>query len=355
MCGIAGAIYLKKYYDFEDDLENMSQLISHRGPDDQGVFYNNNNQVHFAHRRLSILDLSSLGHQPMHHEDYVITYNGEIYNYIELRNELIKLGYNFISETDTEVLLKGYCEWGSDVVNKLNGMWAFAIYDPSKNHVFCSRDRFGIKPFYYTVIDSNRFYFASEIKAFTKIKDWNPVLNNSIAYDFLKNSVVNHTENTFFQNVFELRGGNNIIINLKTGKYNKIKYYDPELIIDKNKNWSINKFKNLLIDSIKLRLRSDVKIGSALSGGLDSSTIVSVVNNLLKKESKTSLQECVSACYDDIDNKIDESKYVDILKNNKELIVHKTIPDWDRLMSNLDKVIWHQDEPFSTLSIFARI
>jgi asparagine synthase (glutamine-hydrolysing) len=357
MCGITGGVGLYKSFNFTSDIKNMNNSIAHRGPDSEGIFIDVNSRVCFGHRRLAILDLSNLGKQPLTIDKYAISYNGEIYNYIELRTELESLGVKFNTQTDTEVILQSYIYWGDSCVDKFNGMWAFAIYNPKKQQVFCSRDRFGIKPFYYTVFD-NRLYFASEIKAFLQINEWQSKLNISIAYDFLAHSLVSHTNETFINDVLDLRGGHNLIIDLLNGNYNIYKYYSYENVSNNNIYFSEKEhfefFEKLFKDAVKLTLRSDVKVGSALSGGLDSSTIVSIMNTLLKTKSEQKNQECVSAIYSNKDKGIDESEFIDILSNSLNLKVHKTQPNWDHLMTNLDKLIWHQDEPFPTLSIYAQ-
>jgi asparagine synthase (glutamine-hydrolysing) len=326
------------------------------GPDSDGMYLNEQSTVCFGHRRLAILDLSELGHQPMKIGEYVICYNGEVYNYLELRSELEALGISFVSHTDTEVILQAYIYWGEAAIAKLNGMWAFAIYDGTKQEVFCSRDRFGIKPFYYTELN-NRFYFASEIKAFLQIEGWVSTLNASRAYDFLANSLVSHTTETMLQGVHELRGGCNLRINLKQGTYEHWKYYKLEELKAQSGGTEathIRNFNELFRDAVRIALRSDVKVGSALSGGLDSSSIVAIVNEQLRAVGQEQKQECVSAVYTAQDKGIDESAYIDLLAAEKQVKVHKTQPSWEHLMANLDKLVWHQDEPFSTLSIYAQ-
>ena len=156
MCGISGIISKVNAQISEHELHRMNDLISHRGPDGEGYYYGAN--FAFGHRRLSIIDLSNAGHQPMHYDNLVITYNGEIYNYLEIRAELNELGYQFNSDSDTEVILAAYKEWGEDCVLRFNGMWSFAIFDQTKNQIFCSRDRFGIKPFYFLELE-DKFVF----------------------------------------------------------------------------------------------------------------------------------------------------------------------------------------------------
>jgi asparagine synthase (glutamine-hydrolysing) len=357
MCGITGAVSFANGVNLSNDVRNMNISIAHRGPDAEGYYSDENNVVFFGHRRLSIIDLSELGQQPMSIDDYVITYNGEVYNYLELKFELESFGVKFFSKTDTEVILQAYINWGESCVTRFNGMWAFAIYDKKKNIIFCSRDRFGIKPFYYTFF-KNSLYFASEIKAFLKIEAWESNLNLSRAYDFILQSLVSHTNETLIDGIYELRGGNNLIINLDKQDYNVKKYYNLENINNFDNSFSEEEhflyFENLFKNAVKLTLRSDVKVGSALSGGLDSSTIVLLVNKLLKESGIQQIQECVSAVFNKEDKGIDESEFIDLLASKKDFDVHKVQPNWNHLLCNLDKIIWHQDEPFPTLSIYAQ-
>lgn len=357
MCGITGGIGLQNSFNFTSDVKLMNKSIAHRGPDSEGIYFDEQSRFCFGHRRLAILDLSPLGQQPFVINDYVITYNGEVYNFIEIRSELEKHGVNFQTQTDTEVILQSYIYWGDSCINKFNGMWAFAIFDPKRQEIFCSRDRFGIKPFFYTIF-KDRFYFASEIKAFLEIKEWKSKINLSIAYDFLANSLVSHTNETFIDGVYDLRGGHNIKINLKSGKFSIYKYYNYENNEQSNIKLSENQqkkyFEKLFINAVNLTMRSDVKIGSALSGGIDSSTIVSIMNLLLKEKREYNNQECVSAIFSKEDKGIDESAFIDILSKKLQITIHKFEPNWDHLMKNLDKLIWYQDEPFPTLSIYAQ-
>jgi asparagine synthase (glutamine-hydrolysing) len=356
MCGIVGGISLRGSFDFSAEIGRMNKAIAHRGPDSEGTYMNEAGTVCFGHRRLAILDLSELGHQPMKIGQFVICYNGEVYNYVELRAELEAAGVGFNSHTDTEVILQAYIHWGDAAIAKLNGMWAFAIYDEAKQEVFCSRDRYGIKPFYYTEF-RNRLYFASEIKAFLQIEGWESILNQSRAFDFLAHSLVSHTSETMLQGVIELRGGYNLRISLQEGKYEQWQYYQLEKISyksTKSEAEHIQHFKALFRDAVRIALRSDVKVGSALSGGLDSSSIVAIVNEQLREVGQEQKQECVSAVYTAEDKGIDESLFIDLLAIEKQVKVHKTQPSWEHLMANLDKLVWHQDEPFSTLSIYAQ-
>jgi asparagine synthase (glutamine-hydrolysing) len=353
MCGIAGIIGKNTNKDLEKDIISMSDAIFHRGPDGFG-YYHHENFV-FGHRRLAILDLTVNGAQPMEYlKRYVITYNGEIYNYIEIKKELIEKGYNFYSETDTEVIMAAYDYWGSECLNKFNGMWAFALYDKEKNIIFCSRDRFGVKPFYYTEINGE-FTFASEIKQFTVLEGWKAIANNVRLIEYLWSGVTDHTSETLFKEVNQLRGGENLIFDLNEKKYRVEKWYDlnkkgKELNL--NFNESREKFRELFTDAIKLRLRSDVKVGSCLSGGLDSSSIVSVVNELLNLENVQEQQETVSSC--NLNRKYDEQEFIDEVINEKGITGHKVFPDYKTLFETIDKLTWHQDEPFISSSVYAQ-
>ena len=196
MCGIFGIVQQNNISVTPKLLQKAIELVRHRGPDGQYTY--TADSWGFAHTRLAIIDLSKDGLQPMHYKGHVITYNGEIYNYLELRNELQQKGYSFSTRSDTEVLLAAYDFWGAECVQHFNGMWAFAIFDPRKNQLFCSKDRFGIKPFYYTLIDQ-QFCFASEIKQFSALPHWQARLNKTIAYEFLVKGYHDHQAATFFK------------------------------------------------------------------------------------------------------------------------------------------------------------
>jgi asparagine synthase (glutamine-hydrolysing) len=347
MCGISGIINKNTRTVLESDLKKITGIINHRGPDDEGFYIHEN--VGFGHRRLSILDLSSDGHQPMHFQNkYVITYNGEI------KEELVKQGYQFRSKTDTEVILAAYNHWGTDCTHHFNGMWAFAIHDKEKNIVFCSRDRFGVKPFYYASI-GDCFAFGSEIKQFTTLPKWNAQLNFPRALDFLMYGIFNHTEETLFDGVLQLKGGHNLVYHLQTNVYQTKQWYD---ITSKIKTYKGNfeeaksQFLHLFQDAVKLRLRSDVKVGSCLSGGLDSSAIVTIVNKILRETGKHDIQETVSACFDI--KKYDEQEYIDEVVDQTHVKAHKVFPKYEQLFDTLDKITWHQDSPIGSSSIFAQ-
>jgi asparagine synthase (glutamine-hydrolysing) len=353
MCGISGIIKKNFFPVSKEEIKKITNIISHRGPDDEGFYFSN--QVAFGHRRLSILDLSADGHQPMHYlNKYVITYNGEIYNYLEIKETLLAQGYQFRSKTDTEVILAAYDFWGADCTHHFNGMWAFAIHDTVQQTVFCSRDRYGVKPFYYTTI-GDYFAFGSEIKQFTTLPSWTAQLNLPRALDFLMYGIFDHTEETLFKDVFHLKGGHQLVYHLQTNQYQLTQWYHLKNHIKSyrgNFDEAKSQFLHLFQDAVKLRLRSDVKVGSCLSGGLDSSAIVTVVNKLLRETGQNEVQETVSSCFDI--KKYDEQEYIDAVVNQTQVKAHKVFPKYEQLFDTLDKLLWHQDSPIGSSSIFAQ-
>ncbi|MBN1186528.1 MAG: asparagine synthase (glutamine-hydrolyzing) [Bacteroidales bacterium] len=353
MCGFAGIISYNTN-DLQNDIVAMCDIIKHRGPDTEGYYYGNN--FAFGHRRLAIIDLSDKGRQPMIYENqYVIIYNGEIFNYLELKSELEGKGLIFKSDTDTEVIMAAYDNWGTDCLQHFNGMFAFALYDMKKQNIFCARDRFGVKPFYYTQVE-NRFVFASEIKQFTVLKDWKAVANKNRLIDFLySGGVHDHTNETLFDKVFQLQGGEFLVYNLTSCNYVVTKWYNLNRNSPNSKsNFAETKtlFRNLFKDTVKMRLRSDVKVGSCLSGGLDSSSIVCAMNDILKAEGKEEQQETVSSCFED--KKVDEREYIKEIIKKTNVASHKIFPSYKDLFPQLDKIVWHQDEPFGSTAVFAQ-
>lgn len=353
MCGISGIIKKNGDKVTREEIFKMNEVIAHRGPNGDGFYYGQN--FAFGHRRLAVIDISDDGKQPMiYMEKYVITYNGEIYNFLNLREELSKAGYSFETETDTEVILAAYDKWSYECVEHFNGMWAFAIFDYERNIIFCSRDRFGVKPFYYCEID-DKFLFASEIKQFTVADGWRAKANRNRVIDFLMFEMFDYTEETLFEGVYQLRGGYNLIYDLKNNQYKIYNYYNLEKNISEKQvdyEEAKDELYEILSDSIKLRLQSDVKIGSCLSGGIDSSTIVCLINNILKNENQNVKQETVSSCFNN--KKYDEREYIDEVTRQTNVINYKTFPNFNELFSYLDEITWHQDEPFGSTSIFAQ-
>jgi len=272
MCGIAG-------FNWPDRLiaQRMAQTMQHRGPDDQGVFCDDH--VSLAHRRLAILDLSEKGHQPMHYKGLVIVYNGEIYNFRQLRQLLEKDGYRFDSNTDTEVVVAAYHRWGAACVQRFNGMWAFCIYDPQQRQFFLSRDRFGIKPLYY-YFDGHRFIFASELKSILVHQIDKRIDIQAVNLFFYQKYV--GRELCILEDVRKLMPGHNLMFDLTSGRLQTERYYDLLSEIDAHRVQSIHDrlemIEGILTDAIQIRLVADVPVGSFLSGGLDSSLISAIIS-----------------------------------------------------------------------------
>ena len=279
MCGIAGIFNLEDniIIDFKSFITSMSTM-KHRGPDSEAIKVINQNLI-FGHLRLSIIDLNEISNQPLQIDNkYWIVFNGEIYNYIELKEELKLLGYTFITKGDTEVLLKSYQEWGEQCVTKFNGMWAFAIFDVSKNKLFCSRDRFGVKPFNYAIVN-NQLIFSSEIKF---IINYFPNLkkpNYNIIANYCRTSIGAQIKETWFENILRLQPAHNLIV--ENGTIRIYRYWDYPKIINKkiSFNDAIFEYKKIFTNSVDIRMRSDVPVGFTLSSGIDSTSLVCKVNN----------------------------------------------------------------------------
>lgn len=348
MCGICGIINQDESKINKSQIEEINNISKHRGPDAEGYFLHKN--LAFGHRRLSIIDLSDQGKQPLEFLDrYVITYNGEIYNYLELKQELISLGYHFDSETDTEVILAAYDQWGHQAVSKFNGMWAFAIYDRKKQEIFCSRDRFGIKPFYFSEFNSS-FVFGSEIKqilAFTGQK----YANTKIVLDYLIFGFEEHSDKTFFHGINKLQPSSNLIYSLKDHKFSIQKYFhlkESQKQTPQNLKAQTSSLKEELLKSIQLRLRSDVKVGTCLSGGLDSSIIANYASKLYEDDNLNQFNAIHSKS---IETETDESFFAKIVAEHANLnlnVITPSIVDIDQI---LDEVIYTQEEPFGGPSV----
>ena len=350
MCGISGIITSNVLKKENDNLVKMTNIISHRGPD--GFGYYQDGKVNFGHRRLSIIDVTDGGHQPMaYQEKYTITYNGEVYNYLEIKNTLKELGYKFQSESDTEVILAAYDKWGTDCVQHFNGMWAFAIHDTVKNIVFCSRDRFGVKPFYYSSIENIGFVFGSEIKQLLTFIE-KPIANMKILLSYLVQNITNYSEETFFEAILELRGGHNLIFDLKINQFIISQYYS--ITIDDNiqnlsKEEAYTSFEKEFERAVNWRMRSDVKVGTCLSGGLDSSAIASFAANINKKLSD---QAFCSITAQSTEEASDESHYAKLVGTHLGLEQHFTKPTIDDFYKNIDELIYTQEEPFVGPTVF---
>lgn len=328
MCGICGII---RKGDNKDIIKKMNDRIMHRGPDGEGYYIDGN--VAFGHRRLSIIDLST-GDQPIYNEDnsVVTVYNGEIYNYLELRGELESLGHEFKTKSDTEVLVHGYEEWHTDLPKHLRGMFAFAIYDKNRNEIFLARDNFGIKPLYYANMNDS-FMFASEIKSFLDVPDFKKEFNEEILETYLEFSFV-PTNETFFKGVYRLDAGCSLLYkdeDIKINKYFKLDFKEDTMsFTDAVKNIS-----DVMEDSVKRHLIADVEVGSFLSSGIDSSYIVS-----LAKPDKTYTVGYENKKYDEINYAKDLANKLGI--KNESKIIKK-----DEYLDAIPKIMYHLDEPTS--------
>jgi asparagine synthase (glutamine-hydrolysing) len=281
-------------------------------------------------------------------DKYWITYNGEVYNYIEIREELKAAGYHFKSDSDTEVILAAYDYWGFECFSKFNGMWAFALHDIQKNIVVFSRDRFGIKPLYYKETE-HEFTFGSEIKQLLN-KDSGNKVNPDVLLESMVTYIDNHTEETYFKDVFSLPQSSYMIYDLTTHERHIQKYYHLSAKkINVSDQEFITTFKNTFSDSVKLRLRSDVKVGTSLSGGLDSSSIAALASDEYTKKAS---ERFVAINAKSIDESNDESAYAKIVADHKNLDLHVVMPTYEDFLKTIDDVVYTQDEPFGSPSMF---
>lgn len=350
MCGITGIISKRSIE--HRTIESMTDSIISRGPD--GFGYYDGEGFAFGHRRLSIVDLSEAGHQPMEHQDrYIITFNGEIYNHIELRNELELLGYRFQSHTDTEVIMAAYDRWGIECLSRFNGMWAFVIHDRVRNRFFMSRDRFGKKPFYY-YNHEGLFLFSSEIKAILVHPDIKAIPNLSFLNNHLKYGCREYGSETAFENIYRFDAASyfegsieDLFTAFKMQKYWELEPNLSHESYDENKAQEYaQRYYDLLEDAVRIRLRADVKVGSALSGGLDSSSIVYLVNKLLKEQGKEELQETFSSVYQSEGTEhCDESHYINTMAAFLGVHSNQIEPIENNIPVEYEKMIWHLENP----------
>ncbi|MFM7682093.1 MAG: asparagine synthase (glutamine-hydrolyzing), partial [Bacteroidota bacterium] len=349
MCGITGIINKTQESGILDKIRELNSLVQHRGPDSSDIYFYKN--LAFGHRRLSIIDLSSDGQQPMIYLDrYIITYNGEVYNYLELKAELEIAGYIFHTSTDTEVILAAFDYWGKECVNRFNGMWAFAILDKQSDNVFISRDRFGVKPLYYFETDSF-FAFGSEIKQLLPLME-EIIVNEDVLIDYLAVGLEDHLENTFFRGIKKLPSSFSISFNLGTFNLKKEQFFKIELdnkIKELNEQESLDLYKKDFLDSIKLRLRSDVKVGACLSGGLDSSAIVHYASKLFFEE--TGEKFLAFHVVTSTNPKFNELNYVQELIKDLPIDLILIHADIDLVLKNVNEVIRLQEEPFGSPSV----
>lgn len=373
MCGICGIVEKGDSGFSLKKLQSMNDIVTHRGPDDKGfaVFAENGEYnvasdtsvlrsndkyiVGVGHRRLSIIDLSEKAHQPMFDQTqrYCIVYNGELYNYKEISDELKTLNVKFISTSDTEVILAAYIKWGIDCLKKFNGMWAFAIFDRKNKTFFCSRDHFGIKPFYY-IYGDNHFVFSSEIKQISKYCDSKTGINDNVLSDFMFWGYETHTNDTFFQDVYSLPPSHYLMVDtsdIRSNSFTPIKYWRSKPHGSFSDESAINKFKELFFNSVEIRLRSDVPVGATLSGGLDSSSVACVMDEIMQHQDFNSLPKMFTSIYSD--KGFSEKKYADAVVEKtgfQQIYVH---PESNDLKEFWRDIIWHMEEPFGALSYFS--
>lgn len=355
MCGISGILSNGQFDDKRKLVKRMADAISHRGPDGEGYWTNPSHNIAFGHRRLSILDLSENGSQPMHYADgrYTIVFNGEIYNYLEIKSDLLKRGYQFRSTSDTEVILGLYDLKGTDCLQDFNGMFAFAIWDEKNKTLFCARDRFGEKPFFYYHIPGQVFYFASEMKAL-----WSAGVPKEIdehkMRQFLRGSLLDSRDlsTTFFEGIKQLDGGHYLLIddlkNVRQKRYYSLEHIERNNTISEAE--AATELYNKLEESVRLRLRSDVPVGSSLSGGIDSSTIVKLIDKI---KNGSVIQNSFSARFAGYDK--DEGHFIKkVVDSCCDISNHEVWPSHEQLIEEIDKLIYHQEEPFTSASIFAQ-
>lgn len=382
MCGIAGVINQQGISPVW--LSTMSGLLRHRGPDDEGyalLFGDKNLQCYrgeesipdcrqlphidgsghdagqpvmgLLHRRLSILDLTVSGHQPMQSScgRYLIVYNGEVYNYRELRRELEAQGICFSSSSDTEVILAAYRQWGEEAVTRFVGMWALAILDLNKEILFLSRDRFGIKPLYYTT-NGGSFAFASEIKALLSLPFVSPQADERCVFQYLSLGRVSDSSQTLFKDIREFPFSHNGSYRLQDGRLTLRRYYDLRAAAEEREFEGVDvveEYRRLLGESVHLHLRSDVPVGSCLSGGLDSSSIVSIAAPAVAPAPFNTF----TAAYHQAD--IDESNYAAAVADQfPNIVAHKTYPTSRDYWEEIDRLIWFQDLPIASTSMFSQ-
>ncbi|HLF17769.1 MAG TPA: asparagine synthase (glutamine-hydrolyzing) [Candidatus Omnitrophota bacterium] len=351
MCGIAGIISQHPLHKQDQDaLKEMTRLLKHRGPDDEGFFFHQN--CILGHRRLSIIDLSKDGHQPFVSDDnrYQLVFNGEIYNYIELRETLKKEGVRFRTKTDTEVLLKAYLRWGADCLHAFNGMFAFAVYDAQERILFMARDRFGVKPLYY-LAHNDKLCFASELKALLSINGIPKEINEQALFDYFIFSRTDIHEETFLRNVKRLPKGHKAVF--KDGELKVSRWWDPGHYLNKHISDSMEvcarTVRELLIDSVKLRLRSDVPVGSCLSGGLDSTILTGILfEECAAKEGYPTFTASFAP------HRIDETKYIDALNKRLPFSNHRAYPKASAAYERLKEFVYTNDEPTTNATFFSQ-
>ncbi len=339
MCGIFG-IYQRQQINREYTgaiLQEMSDVLYHRGPDDFGFYFDE--KIALGHRRLAILDLSKNGAQPMQNQRYVISFNGEIYNFAQIRSELISKGYSFFSNSDTEVILQGYAHFGEKIVEMLNGMFAFVIYDKQLHEIFAARDRYGVKPFYY-FFDKEKFIFASEIKAILKHPEVKTALDKQALAEYVT-----------FQNIFSSRTLFTNISLFEKGSFMKIsadfqpktcKYWDFNFTnsIDRPSDEYILQIQKTMDEAVKSNLISDVEVASYLSSGIDSSLI-----SAHAARASGHLYTFTMGSYLEIENSMDERHFAEKIANHIQSEHYEAVVKPKDIEKSMKSIVWHLEEP----------
>ncbi len=349
MCGIAGIVTKTDAQSDRTSMKRMLQLIEHRGPDDEGVWSYGN--VQLGHRRLAIIDLDRRGRQPMTRgQRYWISFNGEIYNYLELRDELHSLGETFHTGTDTEVILAAYSRWGPECLTRFNGMWAFAIVDVHTHTLFLARDRFGVKPLYYTN-GPHRFAFGSEIKQLSALQE-RVRANKRVVVESLLTRYDGHTPETFFDGILALPPAHHATYDLRAHSLSIARYYT----LRRQESWqgldvaaSAIKVREVLESSISLRLRSDVTVGTCLSGGLDSSSISAIAS---RQNASSRGGVLVGIHARSTEDQTDESSYARAVSRHCDISLDVVTPSVSDFQDTIDEVVYTQEEPFGSPSMF---
>lgn len=350
MCGIAGILSSKSTPEKLITLKKMQHALHHRGPDDQGIWHDD--FIHFSHNRLSIIDLTQHGHQPMlsYDERFIITYNGEIYNYLELKELCLSLGSQFNSLSDTEVIMECYRHFGKDSFVKFKGMWAFVLYDRLTKEIVFSRDPFGIKPLYYGVYQGD-IYFASEPKALRVAHDYFSEPDETSIQLFTESAYLDRGDWTFFKNIKRFPHACYATLPIKRSydEIQAIQYWYPRVTQESiSYSDAVDKLRTLLIDSISLHLRSDVPVGACLSGGIDSSAIVSIGNKIHNQNFQT-----FTIWYDQ-HTEINEREWAEKVIRHTQANSHFVEPTYNGFMNDLESLVLTQDEPFGSTSIYAQ-
>ena len=352
MCGIAGIVSNNSQHVSKEKIWHALKCLQHRGPGGEGVWMNDERSIILGHLRLRIIDVSDAAAQPMHYLNrYCIVHNGELYNYIEIKDALQKKGYSFLTQSDTEVIAAAYDCYGEKCLQQFDGMFAFAIWDKKEKKLFAARDRFGEKPFYF-FYDEEQLLFASEIKSLWSLGVKKEV-NNAMLYNFL---TIGYTSNpfnpqeTFYQNIHKLPAASFLKYSLSTHQLETENYWQlyPEVKNTSEQN-AIEKFQHLFSESIRKRFRSDVAIGTSLSGGLDSSSIVAFCS---KQPSDQYTHKCFTASFKNSEK--EEMKYAEAVATQFELKHYVVDVNENEVVDLMNTVMHQQDEPFSSASVLAQ-